>query len=64
MKLTKLFVGAFALSAMLVACDSDSASAKDTDQPDVVYSDVVVETFDNLPVCSDNRDGVTAYVKD
>lgn len=30
MKFTKLFVGAFALSAMLVACDSDSASAKDT----------------------------------
>ena len=64
MKLTKLFVGAFALSAMLVACGDDSASAKDTDQPDVVYSDVVVETFDNLPVCSDNRDGSTAYVKD
>lgn len=36
MKLTKLFVGAFALSAMLVACGDDSASAKDTDQPEVV----------------------------
>ena len=31
MKLTKLFVGAFALSAMLVACGDDSASAKDTE---------------------------------
>ena len=29
------------------------------DQPDVV-----VETFDDLPVCSDNQDGSTAYVKD
>ena len=64
MKLTKLFVGAFALSAMLVACGDDSASAKDTDRSEEVYSDLVVETFDDLPVCSDNRDGVTAYVKD
>ncbi len=36
MNFTKLFVGAFALSAMLVACGDDNASAKDTDQPDVV----------------------------
>ena len=31
MKLTKLFVGAFALTAMLVACGDDSTSAKDTE---------------------------------
>ncbi len=31
MNFTKLFVGAFALSAMLVACGDDSASAKDTE---------------------------------
>ena len=36
MNFTKLFVGAFALSAMLVACGDDSTSAKDTDQPEVV----------------------------
>ena len=64
MNFTKLFVGAFALSAMLVACGDDSTSAKDTDRSEEVYSDLVVETFDDLPVCSDNRDGVTAYVKD
>ena len=55
----KLTFGAFALSAMLAACGDDSTSAKDADQ-----SDMVVETFDDLPVCSDNRDGSTAYVKD
>ena len=55
----KLTFGAFALSAMLAACGDDSTSAKDVDQPDVV-----VETFDDLPVCSDNQDGSTAYVKD
>ncbi|MBS7390768.1 MAG: hypothetical protein KIG51_01555, partial [Fibrobacter sp.] len=44
---------------MLAACGDDSTSAKDADQPDVV-----VETFDDLPVCSDNQDGSTAYVKD
>ena len=36
MNFTKLFVGAFALTAMLVACGDDSTSAKDTDQSGVV----------------------------
>ena len=59
MNFKKLLIGAFALSAMLAACVDDSTSAKDTDQ-----SDELVETFDDLPVCSDNREGVIAYVKD
>lgn len=41
MKLTKLFVGAFALTAMLVACDSDSASAKDTEIEELSSSSAV-----------------------
>ena len=41
MKLTKLFVGAFTLSAMLVACDSDSASAKDTELEELSSSSAV-----------------------
>ena len=64
MNFTKLFVGTLALSAMLAACVDDSTSAKDTDRSEEVYSDLVVETFDDLPVCSDNREGATAYVKD
>ena len=59
MNFKKLLIGAFALSAMFAACVDDSTSAKDTDQ-----SDELVETFDDLPVCSDNREGATAYVKD
>ncbi len=59
MNFKKLLIGAFALSAMLAACVDDSTSAKDTDQ-----SDELVETFDDLPVCSDKREGATAYVKD
>jgi len=64
MEISKFFTGVFALSAMLVACGDDSTSAKDTDRSEEVYSDVVVETFDDLPVCSDNREGSIAYVKD
>ena len=41
MNFTKLFVGAFALSAMLVACDSDSASAKDTEIEELSSSSAV-----------------------
>ena len=40
MNFTKLFVGAFALTAMLVACGDDSTSAKDTDRSEEVYSDL------------------------
>ena len=40
MKFTSLFVGAFALTAMLVACRDDSTSAKDTDRSEEVYSDL------------------------
>ena len=41
MKLTKLFVGAFTLSAMLVACGDDSASAKDTEIEELSSSSAV-----------------------
>ena len=41
MNFTKLFVGTLALSAMLVACDSDSASAKDTEIEELSSSSAV-----------------------
>ena len=41
MNFTKLFVGVFALTAMLVACDSDSASAKDTEIEELSSSSAV-----------------------
>ena len=41
MNLTKLFVGAFSLSAMLVACGDDSTSAKDTELEELSSSSAV-----------------------
>ena len=41
MKLTKLFVGTLALSAMFVACGDDSASAKDTEIEELSSSSAV-----------------------
>jgi RhoGEF, Guanine nucleotide exchange factor for Rho/Rac/Cdc42-like GTPases len=52
-----------AFSLLAVACGDDSSS-------DVFYaqenstSDLVVPVYDDLPVCSSTREGVTAYVKD
>ena len=56
MKLTKLFVGAFALSAMLVACDSDSASAKDTELEELSSSSVIASeaTQSSSTICNDS----------
>lgn len=63
---------AVALSAAsllaFTACGDDSNSSKpDSNLPDDLSSrveDMVVGTFDNLPVCSGTCEGVTAYVKD
>ena len=54
MKLTKLFVGAFALSAMLVACDSDSASAKDTELEELSSSSAVEIASSSSTIRNDN----------
>ena len=54
MKLTKLFVGAFALSAMLVACDSDSASAKDTEIEELSSSSAVEIASSSSTIRNDN----------
>ena len=56
-------VGAFAVAAMLAACGGESSSSAKA--PDLAgKSDIIAETFDDLPVCTDKREGVTAYVKD
>lgn len=46
----------------LVACGGDSSSSKGTEPAEV--SDIIVDSFDDLLVCSDKREGATAYVKD
>jgi len=44
--------------------DSSSTKAKGDSAEVSADSDIVVGTFDDLPVCSDKRKGATAYVKD
>ena len=58
-------------SAFLVACDSggsaDADSNGDTELKDselAEMSDLVVSSFDDLPICTDARGSTTAYVKE
>ena len=57
------FLATAGVAAMLAACGGDSSSG--TKDPELAEgSDIVAETFDDLPVCSDKLEGATAYVKD
>ena len=47
---------------ILVACSGDGNNAGDPDPS--AEADLVVDSFDNLSVCIDDREGATAYVKD
>ena len=49
-----------AVMSVLAACGDDS-STKGTEPTD---SDVIAATFDDLPVCSEKRQGAVGYVKD
>lgn len=51
------------LALFLSACGGDSGSNGPGDNV-TSESDIMADTFDDLPVCSDKREGVTAYVKD
>ena len=46
------------------ACGDGESSSGASANGSVSESDLVVATFDDLPVCSGKRDGATAYVKD
>lgn len=55
--------------AILAACGGDSSSGADdegkgTELLEGAETDLIVDVFDDLPVCSDKREGATAYVKD
>ena len=50
---------------MFIACGDDSgSSAPEQTSESISDTDLVVKTFDDLPVCSNKREGSTAYVKD
>lgn len=46
------------------ACGDGESNSGTSANGSVSESDLVVATFDDLPVCSDKREGATAYVKD
>lgn len=52
-----------AFSLLAVACSDDGSSDVFYAQGDST-SDLIVSVYDDLPVCSSTREGVTAYVKD
>lgn len=60
-KVSLLFSCAFSLLA--VAC-GDDGSTDVSDAGGTSTSDLIVSVYDDLPVCSSTREGVTAYVKD
>lgn len=60
-------VTVFALAFLLASCGDDSSKGtepvNDSSSSSTV-SDIVTDTFADLPVCVDKREGATAYVKD
>jgi|GEM_PF-5554973 len=46
------------------ACGDGESNSGTSANGSVSESDLVVATFDDLPVCSGSREGATAYVKD
>ena len=65
--MSRFFVGLalWALLLALAACGGDSNGtdpARDTELAEMV--DTVVSTYDDLTVCTDKREGTTAYVED
>ena len=54
MNFAKFSLGAFALTAMLAACDSDSASAKDTEIEELSSSSAVEIASSSSTIRNDN----------
>ena len=55
-----------AISSLLffAACGDDGSSKGPEPVEGADSADIVAETFDDLPVCTDKREGATAYLKD
>jgi len=51
------------MAMLFAACGDDDSSFAPRDNT-VSDSDIVAESFDDLPVCSSKREGATAYIKD
>ena len=62
-------VVAIGFMAILAACGGDSSSGADDEGKGAellegAETDLIVDVFDDLPVCSGKREGATTYVKD
>jgi len=61
----KQSIAVLSFTLLLAACGGDSSSgAKDPELAEGDGTDLIADTFDDLPVCSSKREGATAYVKD
>lgn len=58
-KVLSLAFGVCMLSFTLTACSSDETAGGSAEEEGIIAS----ETFDELPKCTEEREGVTAYVK-
>ena len=56
------FLALAGVAALLAACGGDSSSNKVSEPAE--RFDIVTDTFDDLPECSDECGGASAYVKD
>ncbi len=53
------------LTLLLSACGGDSGSNSESSGAEQTFiSDLIVEVFEDLPMCTANREGVTVYVKE
>ena len=59
----KAIVSIFIAAMLFAACGDEDSSFAPRDNT-VSDSDIVAESFDDLPVCSSKREGAAAYVKD
>ena len=57
----KIALASLCCAALFAACSGDSSSIVKISLDE---SDIIARTYDDLPVCSDSREGVFAYIKD
>lgn len=62
--LTIKSVAAFGFACVLAACGDDNGNSRSPSNSEISEYDLDVESYDDLPVCTDKREGSIAYVKD
>ena len=60
----KCNIAALCISFIFVSCGEDNVTSNSPSDSGVYSSDLIVEAYDDLPVCGPKREGAVAYVKD